>query len=108
MSNTVAESLFSAADESQLRPSLECAQICRDLVSFKGEVLQEYLSHTHTACAARVEPKLLQRASYLEYGVRSLRGRLQQPPPKAPKAQASLSIGTRTRVILTAAALYDA
>ena len=29
------------------------------------------------------EPKLLQRASYLEYGVLSLRGRPQQPPPKA-------------------------
>ena len=32
------------------------------------------------------EPKLLQPTSYLEYGTRSLRGRPQQPPPKAPKA----------------------
>ena len=33
------------------------------------------------------EPKLLQPTSYLEYGTRSLRGRLQQPPPKAPKGE---------------------
>ena len=33
------------------------------------------------------EPKVLQPTIYLEYGKRLLRGRLQQPPPKAPKSK---------------------
>ena len=41
----------------------------------------------HWLRAAPGEPKVLQRASYLEYGVLSLRGRLQQSSPKAPKAR---------------------
>ena len=40
------------------------------------------------------EPKVLQPASYLEYGKRLLRGRPQQPPPKAPKGK-----GTFKRIV---------
>ena len=35
-------------------------------------------------CIAPGEPKVLQPTSYLEYGTRLLRGRPQQPSPKAP------------------------
>jgi len=40
----------------------------------------------HWLRASTGEPKVLQPASYLEYGTRLLRVRPQQPPPKAPKA----------------------
>ena len=46
------------------------------------------------------EPKVLQPTSDLEYGKRLLRGRPQQPSPKAPKA--AVTIASRRRATVAA------